>query len=125
MQQFDGYSLHGETHENGRLVVGEALADLGGATLAWRAFQRATAGAPRLNVDGFTPEQRFFLAWARMWTFHVRPEAVRFRASTVNHPLAANRVNGSVSNMPEFAEAFHCAEGEAMVRPPPTKCSLW
>lgn len=126
VKQFDGYVVQGNLHENGKLVAGESIADLGGLTIAFRALEKTLEGKPRpKDIDGFTPEQRFFLAWAQAWATNIRPEFERLRLNTDPHPLPQFRGNGPLSNMPEFATAFHCAEGSAMIRPAPERCRIW
>jgi putative endopeptidase len=111
-------------HQNGKLVVGEAVADLGGLTIAYAAFQKSLEGKPRpADIDGFTPEQRFFLGFAQVWAGSARPEFERLQTNTDPHPLPRFRVNGTVSNMPQFAQAFGCKTGEPMVRA--DRCQIW
>ena len=113
-------------NQNGKLVLGESIGDLGGLKIAWLAFQKALQGKPRpADIDGFTPEQRFFLGWAQVWGRKQTPEAMRQQILTDPHPLGRFRVNGPLSNMPQFAEAFHCKLGDAMVRPPDKRCQVW
>jgi putative endopeptidase len=126
VKQFDSYEVEPGLHENGKLVAGESIADLGGLTLAYAAFKKSLEGKPHpKDVDGFTPEQRFFLGWAQIWASNVRPEFARLQTRTDPHPLGRFRVNGPLSNMPEFAQAFHCQAGDAMVRPPSDRCQIW
>jgi putative endopeptidase len=125
-KQFDQYEVEKGLHLNGKLVVGESIADLGGLTIAYKALQKALASKPRpANIDGFTPEQRFFLGWAQVWAANFRPEYVRLLVTVDPHPLARFRVNGPLSNMPEFAQAYGCKTGDAMVRPPDQRCQIW
>jgi putative endopeptidase len=125
VKQFDSFEAEPGLHLLGKLVVGESVADLGGLTLAYKAFQKAQAGKPRSSIDGFAPEQRFFLGWAQVWASSIRPEEARRRVITDPHPLGRFRVNGPLSNMPAFAEAFQCKAGDAMVRPPEKRCQIW
>jgi putative endopeptidase len=126
VKQFDGYVVQGDLHENGKLVAGESIADLGGLTIAYKAFEKTLEGKPRpKDIDGFTAEQRFFLAWAEVWAANIRPEAERLRINTDPHPLGQFRGNGPVSNMPEFAAAFQCSADSKMVRPPADRCRIW
>ncbi len=112
--------------QNGKLVLGESIGDLGGLKIAWLAFQKSMEGKPRpANIDGFTPEQRFFLGWAQVWGRNQTPEAMRQQVLTDPHPLGRFRVNGPLSNLPQFAEAFSCKPGDAMVRPPDKQCQVW
>ncbi len=122
--QFDGYVVDGDLHENGKLVLGESIADLGGLAIAYTAYEKSLQGKPRPpDRDGFTPEQRFFLGWAQVWGANERIEYARLMANTNPHPLGRFRGNGPLSNMAEFAKAFGCKQGEAMVRE--QACKIW
>lgn len=123
--QFDSYEVQPGIFQKGRLVLGESIADLGGLTVAYAALQKALAGKPRPSIDGFTPEQRFFLGWAQVWAEHARPEFERLQVNTNPHPLGRFRVIGPLSNMPAFAQAYQCKAGDAMVRPPEKRCQIW
>jgi predicted metalloendopeptidase len=125
IDQFNGFEVESGLHENGKLVVGESIADLGGLVVAYAAFQKAMEGKPRKTIDGFTPEQRFFLGYARGWATNMRPELARLLVNVDPHPLAKFRVNGPLSNMPQFAEAFSCKAGDAMVRAEKDRCQIW
>jgi putative endopeptidase len=125
-KQFDGFVVEGDLHENGKLVLGESIADLGGLTIAHAAFEKTEeAKHPDQKIDGFTPEQRFFLAWAQGWAGNIRPEFARLLVKTNPHPLGKFRTNGPVSNMPTFADAYSCKVGDPMVRPPEVRCRIW
>ena len=122
--QFDAYVVDGDLHENGQLVLGESIADLGGLTIAYAAYQKALQGKPRPpEKDGFSPEQRFFLGWAQVWGANERIEYARLMANTNPHPLPRFRGNGPLSNMAEFAKAFGCKKGQPMVRE--QACKIW
>jgi putative endopeptidase len=126
VNQFDNYVVDSKDniHEKGALVVGESVADLGGLTIAYAAFQKSLEGKPRpANIDGFTPEQRFFLGYAQVWAGQARPEYERLLVNIDPHPLPRFRVNGPLSNMPAFAQAFQCKKGDAMVRE--DRCQIW
>ena len=126
VQQFSSYEVEPGLHQKGELVVGESVADLGGLTVAYAAYQKSLQGKPRpKNINGFTPEQRFFLGWAQVWAQNIRPQAARLRVATDPHPLARFRVNGPLSNMPAFAQAYQCKDGDPMVRPPDKRCQIW
>jgi putative endopeptidase len=124
VKQFDSYEVEPGLHQKGQLVVGESVADLGGLTVALAAYQKSLQGKPRpKDINGFTAEQRFFLGWAQVWASNIRPEAARLRNATDSHPLARFRVNGPLSNMPSFAQAFQCKAGDPMVRA--ERCQIW
>jgi putative endopeptidase len=126
VKQFDSFEVEPGLFQKGQLVVGESVADLGGLTVAFAAYQKSIEGKPRpKDINGFTPEQRFFLGWAQIWAQNIRPEAARLRNATDPHPLGRFRVNGPLSNMPQFATAYACKEGDAMVRPPDKRCQIW
>jgi putative endopeptidase len=125
INQFNGFEVEKGLNMNGNLVVGESIADLGGLVIAYAAFQKAIAGKPRKTIDGFTPEQRFFLGYARGWATNMRIELARLVTKTNPHPLPKFRVNGPLSNMPQFAEAFSCKAGDPMVRAEKDRCQIW
>ncbi|HVS81547.1 MAG TPA: M13 family metallopeptidase [Pyrinomonadaceae bacterium] len=126
IDQFDSYEVQPGLHEKGKLVTGESIADLGGLAIAYAAFQKSMQGKPRPpDIDGFTPQQRFFLGYAQIWAQNVRPEFERQLVVIDSHPLGRFRVNGPLSNMPLFAQAFQCKDGDAMVRPPDKRCQIW
>jgi putative endopeptidase len=126
IDQFNGFEVQPGLHENGKLVVGESIADLGGVVIAYAAFQKSMEGKPRpKNIDGFTPEQRFFLAFARVWAGSARPEYERLLVNLDPHPLGRFRGSAPLTNMPQFAAAFQCKEGDKMVRPEKERCVIW
>jgi predicted metalloendopeptidase len=107
---------------NGKLTLGENTADNGGLRLALMAYL-SSSGASAGTLDGFTPEQRVFLGWGQVWCENRRPEYERMQAQTNPHSPGRFRVNGVVSNMPEFQKAFACPAGSAMVRE--NVCRVW
>jgi endothelin-converting enzyme/putative endopeptidase len=122
--QYGGYTAVDDLKLNGRLTLGENTADNGGVRIALMALQDTLSDAsPPPPIDGFTPEQRVFLGWAQIWCQNERPENARMRALTDPHSPGRYRVNGVVSNMPEFVKAFSCPAGSAMVREKP--CRVW
>jgi putative endopeptidase len=123
--QFDNYEVQPGVHENGKLVLGESIADLGGITIAYKAFKMTPEGKSDRKIQGFTPDQRFFLAWARTWAANMRPQAELLRVKTDPHPLDRFRAFAAPSNMSAFADAFHCKPGDPMVRPPDQVCKIW
>jgi putative endopeptidase len=123
-KQFDGYEVEKGLHENGKLVEGESIADLGGVTLAYAALQKSLHGhAGEKDANGFTPEERFFLGYAENWAVNIRPEFARLQTNTDPHPLPKFRANGPLSNMAEFAKTFGCKKGDPMVRE--KVCKIW
>ncbi len=125
IDQFSNFVVEPGLNQNGKLVAGESIADLGGLVIAYAAFQKSMEGKPRVTIDGFTPEQRFFLGYARGWATNMRPELQRLLTNIDPHPLARFRVNGPVSNMPQFAAAFQCKAGDPMVREGAKLCQIW
>lgn len=125
IHQFDTMDVGDGLHHTGKLVVGEAMGDLGGLTLAYQAYHRSLQGKDGPVIDGLTADQRFFLAFARVWGSQYRPEAMRLLLNTNPHPLPKFRANGTLMDMPAFHKAFHCKEGDPMVRPPAEQCKLW
>lgn len=123
--QFDTLDLGGGKHHNGKLVTGEAMGDLSGLTLAYQAYHRSLNGKDAPVIDGFTGDQRLFLAFARVWADHMTPEAEQVRLNTDPHPLPKYRTNATLSNMPEFHQAFACKRGDPMVRPAEQQCRIW
>jgi len=125
--QFDAYTMvDGATHVNGRLTLGENIADLGGLKVAYAAFEKSLAGKPRPPaIDGFTPEQRFFLAWAQIWRAKATDQYLRNQVVVDPHAPANWRGMGPLSNLREFADAFGCKPGDTMVRPDSLKATIW
>ncbi len=123
IDEYSNFEVVPGTKGNGKLEQGEAIADLGGLTLAYRAFQRTAQYKAHKKIDGYTPEQRFFLAFAQIWVGAVRPEFAQMFANTDPHPLNKWRVIGTLSNFPPFAHAFSCPATSAMVRA--KRCEVW
>ncbi len=126
VKQFDGYVAVDTFHVNGKLTLGENIADLGGLKIAYEAFEKSLEGKPRPEkIDGLTPEQRFFLAWAQIWRTNIRPEAQRLRLNIDPHAPGYFRVNGPLSNLKEFREAFNVPDGSPMARPASDEVKIW
>lgn len=123
--QFDSIEVGEGLRHNGKLVTGEAMGDLGGLTLAYKAYHLSLKGKEAPVIDGYTGDQRFFLAFARVWAGAYRPEALRRQLATNEHPLGKFRTDATLQNMPEFQAAFQCKLGDAMVRPAAQQCRLW
>ena len=123
--QYSAYTVLDSLHVNGKLTLGENLADVVGVSVGYDALERALQGKPRTLIDGFTPEQRFFLAYAQARRSNARDEALRLQIQTDPHSPGKFRVNGPLSNMPEFAKAFGCKEGDPMVRSASTRARIW
>jgi putative endopeptidase len=121
--EYDAFPTAGDTHVNGRLTLGENTADNGGLRLALMAYLAGPGADAHGAIDGFTPGQRFFLGWAQVWCENRRPEYDKLQALTNPHSPGRYRVNGVVSNMPEFQQAFSCPASAPMVRQ--NACRVW
>jgi putative endopeptidase len=122
-EQYAGYTVVDDIHINSKLTSGEDVADLGGTLLAYIAWKNHTRGQNLEPIDGFTPDQRFFIGYAQWACENDRPEDQRMHAITDPHSPGKYRVNGIVSDLPQFAEAFHCKPGQPMVRS--KMCRVW
>ncbi len=125
VDQFESYFIEPGIHHNGKLVLGESIGDLAGAQIAYRAFQKAQESHPAPTLDGFTPDQQFFIAWGQFRGDSIRQEAQRVMVQSDPHPTGKYRVMGPLSNMPEFRQAFQCAADAPMVRPEARRCDVW
>ncbi len=123
IQEYDGLPVAQGVMQNGKLVQGEAIADFGGLTLAYRAFKKTAQYKANRPIDGYTPDQRFFLAYAKVWAENATEKSLIAQAKGNEHSIGKNRVLGTLMNMPEFAKAFHCAAGAKMVAK--TRCQIW
>ena len=122
VDEYSSFTAVDDLKLNGKLTLGENTADNGGLRLALMAYMATTAAKPA-TLDGFTPEQRFFLGFGQIWCESRRPESARMLAQTDPHSPGRNRVDGVVSNMPEFQKAFACKPDAPMVRQ--TQCRVW
>jgi putative endopeptidase len=125
-KQFNNYIAIDTFHINGKFTLGENLGDLGGITIAYYALQKSLekSGRPE-EIDGFTPEQRFFISWAQVWRQNIRPENLKMRLMTDPHSPGRFRCIGPLSNMVEFMEAFNIPEGLPMSRPANERVKIW
>ncbi|MGB8729825.1 MAG: M13 family metallopeptidase [Candidatus Sulfotelmatobacter sp.] len=121
--QYSTYTIIDDIKINGKLTLGEDVADLGGLILAYMAWKADTKGQNLQPIDGLTPDQRFFVGYGQSWCGETRDETLRLRATVDHHSPEKYRTNGVVSNMPEFQEAFHCKAGSPMVNE--TRCRVW
>ena len=121
--QFSGYTVDGDLHVQGKLVTGEETADLGGLMLAWRAFHASDAYKSAKSVNGYTPDQQFFLGAAHVWANNTRPAEARRRVTIDPHAPPLYRVNGTLANLPQFQEAFHIPADSPMVNA--HRCVIW
>ena len=123
VSQYSGFTAVDDVHVNGKLTLGENAADNGGTRIALMAYLTSLGGGGGKTLDGFTPEQRFFISYGQSWCTNSRPERERMLAQTNPHSPPHYRVNGVVSNIPEFAKAFSCKAGQPMVRA--SSCRVW
>ncbi|MGA8343639.1 MAG: M13 family metallopeptidase [Candidatus Sulfotelmatobacter sp.] len=121
--QYSTYTIIDDIKINGKLTLGEDVADLGGLILAYKAWKDDTKGQTLEPIDGLTPDQRFFVGYGQSWCGQSRDETKRLRATVDPHSPEKYRTNGVVSNMPQFQEAFHCKAGSPMVNQ--NRCSVW
>jgi putative endopeptidase len=125
VDQYGKFIVVDDIHINSNLTEGEDIADLGGTILAYVAWKDATKGQQLTSIDGLSPDQRFFVGLAQWACENNRPENQRVNAVTDPHSPGKYRINGVVVNMPEFATAFSCKQGQAMFKPPASVCSIW
>jgi len=124
--QFDNYFIEPGVHHNGKMVLGESIGDLGGVKLAFLAYEKSLKGKPRPpDVDGFTPEQQFFIAWGQWRGDAIRIEEQRVMMQADPHPTGKYRVIGPLSNLPQFQEAFSCKADAPMVPSADKRCEVW
>jgi endothelin-converting enzyme/putative endopeptidase len=123
--QMSSYTIVDNIKINGDLTLGEDVADLGGNILAWAAWKEATKDKKLEPIDGFTPEQRWFIGNAQQWCTNERDEILRVRAVTDPHSPPKYRANAPLTNMPEFGEAFSCKAGSPMVKEKKDICRVW
>lgn len=125
VKQFDAYVPIDDLHINGKLTLGENIADFGGLEVAWDAFKLTAQGKGDEKIENLTPGQRFFLSFAQSWRTQQRPEALRLQVQSNEHAPAKYRVNGPVSNLPQFAASFECKAGQPMARPASDRVDIW
>lgn len=123
--QFDQVIVLGDTHANGRFTLGENIADQGGLRVAYTAYHNSLNGQPGVDIDGFTPDQRFYLAYANVWAGNIRDEEILRRTKTDPHSLGRWRVNATLRNIEPFFTAFDIKEGDKMFRPVAERVVIW
>ena len=123
--QYSKYVVVDDVHINGKLTLGEDVADLGGEILAYIAWKDATKDKNLQPADDLSPDQRFFVGFAQWACENTRPEDARLRALTDPHSPARYRINGVVVNMPNFTESFSCKAGQPMTKPSDQICRVW
>ncbi|MCZ6507507.1 MAG: M13 family metallopeptidase [Acidobacteria bacterium] len=125
VDQYSGFVAVEDLHVNGELTLGENIGDLAGITMAYYALQEALKENDPGEIDGFTPNQRFFLSWAQARRRNYRDEAMKLQVNTNPHSPSKFRANGPMTNMPEFAAAWRCVEGDAMVQAADLRADIW
>lgn len=125
VDQYNNFTVLNNLKVNGALTLGENLADIGGLAIAYQAFKLTPQGKGNQKIDGFTPDQRFFLSFAQVWRIKNRDETMRLRISSDPHSPEMYRVNGPLSNMPEFYKAFDVKPGDKMFRPEAERVKVW
>ncbi len=125
VDQFNSYTILDNKPVNGKLTLGENIADLGGVTIAYEAFKKTKQGKSKELIDGFTPDQRFFLSWAQVWRLNIVDEEAAKRLVTDPHSPGIFRCNGPLSNFAPFYAAFNVKEGDKMYRSPNERAVIW
>lgn len=125
VKQYDNYVVLDSVHVNGKLTEGENLADIGGLAIAYAAFKKTPEGQKDTLIDGFTPDQRFFLSCAQVWRIKNRPQRLLWRINNDPHSPEMFRVNGPTSNMTSFYQAFNVKPGDKMYRPDSIRVKIW
>jgi putative endopeptidase len=125
IDEYNQYTVLNNLHVNGSLTQGENLADIGGLAIAYQAFKNTPQGKGDEKIDGFTPDQRFFLAFAQVWRIKNRDESVRVGINTDPHSPEMYRVIGPLSNNAAFYKAFNIKPGDKMYRPDSLKVKVW
>lgn len=125
VKQFDAVEVAPGVHANGRFTLGENIADQGGLRIALTAYLDSTEAAQRKDIDGFSPLQRFYLAYANVWANNIREEEILSRTKTDPHSLGNNRVNETLKNIEPFFGAFGIKEGDPMFRPESERVVIW
>ncbi|MBK8608750.1 MAG: M13 family metallopeptidase [Chitinophagaceae bacterium] len=125
VEQYNGYVILDTLHVNGKLTLGENLADLGGLSIAYEAFKNTKQGKSNKKIDGFTPDQRFFLNWSQVWRNNILPEAAAQRIVTDSHAPGVHRSNGPLTNIDAFYKAFDVKPGDPMYKAPELRTRIW
>jgi len=124
-KQYEQFQVFDDMHVNGHLTLGENIGDLGGLTIAFKAYQLSLNGQKSPDIDGFTGEQRFFMGWSQVWRRNYRDAELKRRLTTDPHSPSRYRVIGVLSNMPEFYKAFDVKPGDKMYRPEEERVKIW
>ena len=125
VNQYNGFVILDTLHVNGKLTLGENLADLGGLSIAYEAFKHTKQGKSKKKIDGFTPDQRFFLNWAQVWRNNILPETAAQLIVTDNHSPGMYRGNGPLTNIDAWYKAFDVKPGDKMYKAPELRTKIW
>jgi putative endopeptidase len=125
VDQYNGFVILDTLHVNGKLTLGENLADLGGLSIAYEAFKKTAQGKSDKKIDGFTPDQRFFINWSQVWRNNILPEAAAQRILTDSHSPGMFRSNAPLMNIDAFYTAFNVKEGDKMFKPKEKRTHIW
>ena len=123
--QYNNYTVLDTIPVNGKLTLGENLADLGGLSIAYEAYKNTKQGKSKAKIDGFTGDQRFFLNWSQVWRNNILPESAAQRIVTDNHAPGMYRSNGPLTNIDAFYKAFTIKEGDKMYKAPEKRTMIW
>jgi len=125
VNQYNGFTMFDSLHVKGDLTLGENIADIGGLAIAYDAFKMTKQGQSNEKIDGFTPDQRFFLGFAQVWRLKDRDESMRMRLNVDPHSPEMFRVNGPLSNFDPFYAAFNVKEGNKLYIKPESRARIW
>lgn len=125
VDEYNGFTVNDTIHVNGKLTLGENLADLGGLNIAYEAFTKTNEYKANKKIDGLTPTQRFFLSWAQVWRGNILPDKAAQLILTDPHSPAKWRVNGTVNNLDAWYKAFNIKPGDAMYKKPADRIKIW
>ena len=125
VEQFDAIEVAPGVHANGRYTLGENIADQGGLRIALTAYLDSRNEEKPVDIDGLTPLQRFYIAYANVWAGNIREEEIKLRTKTDPHSIGRLRTNATLKNIDEFFEAFDIKEGDNMWRPKEERTVIW
>ena len=125
VNQFNGFTVLDTLHVNGKLTLGENIADLGGLNMAYEAFKKTPQGQSTTKIDGFTPDQRFFLSWAQVWRGNYLPETTAQLILTDPHAPGQYRTNGPLVNIDAFYKAFDVKQGDKLFKADKERIKIW
>jgi putative endopeptidase len=124
-KQYDAFTVQDSIHVNGKLTLGENIADLGGLAIAYEAFTHTKQFKEGKKIDGFTPAQRFFINWAQVWRANIRPQREAQLILVDTHSPGMYRTNGPIQNMDVWYEAFGIKEGDKLYKAPGDRIKVW